>query len=56
MRVEGQAQRGVEDDSQKRAAARKSAAVSEKGIVGEDGIDAGNQSVGRVAHAVDFGL
>ena len=54
--VEGEAEVGVEDDAEQRAAAGAGrAAVGEGGVVGEHGADAGEEGVGGVAEAVDLG-
>ena len=45
----------IEDDAQERAPARKAGAIGQGGIVGEDGADAGEDGVGRVAQTMDFG-
>ena len=55
MRGEGGAEVGVEDDAKEGAAAWEGAAVGELGVVGEDGADAGEDGVGGVAKALDFG-
>ena len=51
----GDAQLGIEHDAQETAAAFESAAIGEEGIVGDDGADAGEERVGRVADAMDCG-
>src|ERR1043166_19642 len=45
----------VENHTEQFAAAREAAAIGEKGIVGEDGADAGENCVACMAHMVDFG-
>lgn len=60
LRGERDAEVGVEDDAEERAAAgltvgaEDAAAVGEGGVVGEGGTDAGEDSVGVVAEALDF--
>jgi hypothetical protein len=49
----GEAEVGVENDAEERAAAGQSAAVGEERVVVEDGADAGEDGVGGVAHALD---
>ena len=60
LRVERNAEVGVKDDAEQRAAARKivgaddAAAVGELGVVGEHGSDAGQNCVGAVAEDLDL--
>ncbi|MCU1320298.1 MAG: hypothetical protein JWP98_1816, partial [Edaphobacter sp.] len=55
LRIERDAEVGVEDDAEERTAARFAAAVGEEGVVGEDGADAGEDGVGGVAEEVNLG-
>ena len=52
---ERNAEFGIEHDAEEALAAFEAAAVGEERIVGDDGADAGDERVGGVAHAVDFG-
>jgi hypothetical protein len=47
--IERRAQGGIEDDAEERASAAKAAAVREHGVVGEDGVDAGEYGIGLMA-------
>ena len=53
--IRGNAEFGIENDSLKTPAAFESAAIGEKRVVGDDRADAGEQGVGRMAHAMNFG-
>ena len=50
-----EAKAGIKNHAKKFAAAGKAAAVGEQGIIGKDSADAGEESVARVAHALNFG-
>ena len=54
-RVRGETQARIENDAEERTTTRKATAVGEEGIVSEDGADAGEESVGGVAKAMNFG-
>jgi hypothetical protein len=46
---------GVEDDAEERSASSLAAAVSEGGVVGDHGADAGEDGIGGVAEALNLG-